>query len=89
MKKDSKYTNAPKEIEDSLSRATVIPNFDLTPEKVRELAAKRAKKSVSIYLSVDTIEKFKLEAQKNGSRYQTLISDVLDAYTEQYLSSSS
>ena len=85
MKKEIKYTDAPKEIEESLSRSMIIPNFDLTPEKVRELAERRAKKQVSIYLSADTIEKFKLEAKKNGSRYQTLISDVLDAYTEQYL----
>jgi len=85
MKTDIEYTNAPQEIEESLTRSAIIPNFELSPEKVREFAEKRAKKPVSIYLSVGTIEKFKLEAEKNGSRYQTLISDVLDAYTEQYL----
>ena len=85
MKKDIEYTDAPEEIAVSLERATIVPNFELTPEKVREFAAKRAKKPVSIYLSVETIAKFKAAAKKDGNRYQTLISSVLDAYTEAYL----
>ncbi|MCL1878265.1 MAG: hypothetical protein FWF80_05360 [Defluviitaleaceae bacterium] len=40
---------------------------------------------MSIYLTVDTIEKFKAAAQAEGSRYQTMISNVLDTYTLQYL----
>jgi len=85
MKKDIKYTKASKEIEDSLNRATVIPNFTPLPEQVSALAAKRAKKQVSIYLSKETIDKFKEAAEKNGGRYQTMISNVLDAYTQQHL----
>ena len=85
MKKEIEYTDAPQNINESIERATIIPNFEITPEKVEEFVAKRTKKPVSIYLSVETIEKFKLEAKKNGSRYQTLISNVLDTYTEMYL----
>jgi len=85
MKKGIKYTKAPKEIEEGLSRATIIPNFAPLPEQVDELVAKRAKKPVSIYLSVETIEKFKEAAKKEGGRYQTMISNVLDTYTQQYL----
>ena len=85
MKREINYTNAPVEIEESLNRATVIPNFSPLPEQVRELAAKRTKKQVSIYLSTDTIERFKAAAKKDGGRYQTMISDVLDTYTQQYL----
>jgi len=85
MKKNVKYTNAPKDIEDSLNRSTVIPNFAPLPEQVRELAAKKAKKQVSIYLSADTIERFKAAAKRDGGRYQTMISDVLDTYTQQHL----
>jgi predicted DNA binding CopG/RHH family protein len=85
MKNDRNYTAAPAEIEESLDRATVVPNFALSPEGVKEFAAKRAKKPVSIYLSVDTIEKFKKAAEKSGGRYQTMISNVLDIYTQQYL----
>ena len=86
MKKKDNYTNAPKNVENSLSRAVVIPNFVPTPEEVRRVSVKRTKKPVSIYLSIETIEKFKIAAKQNGSRYQTMISDVLDTYTQQHLS---
>jgi predicted DNA binding CopG/RHH family protein len=88
MSKEIKYiecTDAPDDVRESFDRSVVIPNFELTPEGVRAFAESRAKKSISIYLSVETIEKFKREAEKNGGRYQTMISDVLDAYTHQYL----
>jgi len=85
MKREIQYTDAHGEIKESLGRAVVISNFVPLPEQVEELAAKRVKKPVSIYLSVETIEKFKEAAKKEGSRYQTMISNVLDTYTRQYL----
>ena len=86
MKKNEiKYTNAPSGVGESLERAVVIPNFSPLPEEVKALAAKRAKKQVSIYLSVETIDSFKAAAEKTGSRYQTMISNVLDTYTQQHL----
>jgi predicted DNA binding CopG/RHH family protein len=85
MKIEDRYSDAPKEIEESLNRAVIIPKFSPSPEQVNELAKNRKKKPVSIYLSVETIEKFKAAAKKKGSRYQTMISDVLDTYTSQHL----
>ena len=85
MSKETKYTDMPEEYAESFNRSVPVPNFDITPEGVRKFAAKRAKKPVNIYLSVETIEKFKQAAEKNGGRYQTMISDVLDVYTQQYL----
>ena len=85
MKKKVKYTDAPKDIEESLERSVVIPNFAPTPEEVKKLSERRTKKPVSIYLSVETIDKFKAAAKKDGGRYQTMISNVLDTYTQQYL----
>ena len=85
MKTKVRYTDAPKDIEQSLERAVIVPNFELTPEGVKQFALSRTKKPISIYLSVETIEKFKKEAEKTGGRYQTMISDVLDAYTHQHL----
>lgn len=79
------YTDAPPEIEESLDRAVIIPNFEITEEGISEVIAMRTKKPVSIYLTVDTVEKFKFAAQKKGTKYQTMISDVLDTYTRQYL----
>lgn len=85
MKTEIEYTDAPEDIEQSLERAVVVPNFNITPEEVREFAESRAKKPVNIYLSVETIEKFKKAAKETGGRYQTMISNVLDTYTERYL----
>ena len=85
MKKDVKYTDAPEDAERSLESAVVVPNFDLTPESVKAFAEGKAKKPISIYLSVETIEKFKKAANETGGRYQTMISDVLDMYTERHL----
>ena len=85
MKKEIEYTDAPAEVEESLNRAVMIPNFAPLPEEVKEFKAKRSKKPVHIYLTVETIEKFKKAAEKGGDRYQTMISDVLDAYTHLYL----
>ena len=85
MKSEIEYTEAPEDVERSLENAIVVPNFDLSPESVRAFAERRAKKPVSIYLSVETIEKFKKAAKETGGRYQTMISDVLDTYTEQHL----
>jgi len=85
MNKKIKYTDAPNDVKEFLKTAKVIPNFRLTPESVKELKNKRAKKPVTIYLTVETIEKFKKTVKKDGGRYQTMISDVLDTYTHQYL----
>jgi len=87
MKTDIKYTDPPSDINESLDRAVIIPTFKITPEGVAEFAEsrKRAKRQISIYLSVETIENFKKVAEKTGGRYQTLISDVLDTYNHQHL----
>ena len=85
MKTEISYTDAPSEVEESLDRSVLISNFAPTPEDVRKLAELKSKKPISIYLSVETIEKFKAAAEKSGGRYQTMISNVLDTYTMQYL----
>ncbi|MCL2223460.1 MAG: BrnA antitoxin family protein [Defluviitaleaceae bacterium] len=83
MKDAIEYTDAPEDITESLERGVIVPNFPITPQGVAEFAARRTKKQISIYLSVETIEKFKGAAQKDGNRYQTMISNVLDTYAVQ------
>ena len=85
MKTKIVYTDAPLDDEISLDKAVIIPNFDLTPEDVQVFTKKRAKKAVNIYLTADTIERFRKAADITGNKYQTMISDVLDAYTERNL----
>ena len=85
MKTEIRYSDEPMEVAESLDRSVLIPNFAPTPEEVGRLAELRAKKPISIYLSVETIEKFKAAAKEGGGRYQTMISNVLDTYSRQYL----
>ncbi|MCL2110418.1 hypothetical protein FWH30_02465 [Microgenomates group bacterium] len=85
MSNKSICTDAPREIEESLKRSVVVPNFELTPEGVAEFEASRKKRQISIFLNGRTIDRFKKAAEEKGSRYQTMISSVLDAYSSRYL----
>ncbi|MCL2169113.1 MAG: BrnA antitoxin family protein [Defluviitaleaceae bacterium] len=88
MREKAKYvevTDAPNDVRESFDRAVIVPNFELTPEGIKAFVESRAKKPVNIYLSTQTVEKFKNEAKRTGKRYQTMINDVLDAYAHQYL----
>ena len=88
MSKEIKYvkeTDAPDDVRESFDRAVLVPSFDMTPEGIRAFGESRKKKPITIYLRNQTIEKFKLLAEEQNSKYQTIISDLLDAYTEQHL----
>jgi len=85
MTKEIEYTDAPKEVDESIDRSIEIKRFVPTPEVVREMVNRRRKKPISIYLTVDTIEAFKRVAESEGTKYQTVISNVLDSYKEQYI----
>ncbi|MDR2166759.1 MAG: hypothetical protein LBE35_02775 [Clostridiales bacterium] len=92
MNKEIKYieeTDAPDDVRESFDRAILIPSFDITPEGLKAFAEARRKKAITIQLRNQTIERFKLLAQEHDSKYQTIISDLLDAYTEKYLVHSS
>jgi predicted DNA binding CopG/RHH family protein len=53
-----------------------------TPEEVAEYLKKRR---VNIMLRNETINRFKAAAKKQNTKYQTLISSALDAYSKRYL----
>ena len=88
MNKQIKYvkeTDAPDDVRESFDRAVIVPSFDMTPEGIKAFGDSRKKKAITIHLRNQTIEKFKLLAEEQNSKYQTIISDLLDAYTEQHL----
>jgi len=87
MNKQITYTDAPADIEESLDRAVIIPIFEMTPEGIRSFNKRQTKKAVSIYLSTETIEWFERAANESDNKFQTLISDVLDAYKQKNLQS--
>ena len=85
MKIEDRYTDAPKEVAESLARSIQVEDFLPTPEELMQHTESKRKKQVNLYLSVGTIEKFKRVAKENGGKYQTMISDLLDACTESHM----
>ena len=82
MKKEKiSYVDAPKDIADSLKNAKQITDFLPPPE---ELILKEPKVKVTIVLSSRSVDFFKKHAEKNKTKYQTMIYEVLDRYAQNY-----
>lgn len=75
MRKRIRYTDEP------LGRLEVIPDFLPSPE---DLAFREEGVKVTIALSKRSVDFFKREAQRQGTRYQRMIRRLLDGYTELY-----
>lgn len=74
MKSRISYTNEPMELE-------VIEDFLPRPE---DLVRREDTLKVTIGLSKPTVDFFKREARRNGTRYQRMIRRVLDLYAARY-----
>jgi predicted DNA binding CopG/RHH family protein len=72
------YRNAPRDIAEAIERSEVVEDFLPKPA---DLVGKVNKKRVTITLSERSIERFKRFAQRHNARYQTMISEVVDAYS--------
>lgn len=64
-----------------VGKLTEVPNFLPPPS---ELAKAKVTVKVTIALDPDTIKFFKKEARKHNTKYQRMIRQVLDRYTERY-----
>lgn len=73
MSKENKYTNEP------LGALRTIPDFLPPPN---ELAFKEDTVKVTIALSRFSVEFFKQEAEKHGTKYQQMIRRLLDIYAQ-------
>lgn len=57
MKNDNEYASTPAEIDKSLDRAIVVPNFELSPEQIKEFDATHSYKTKSgVVLTDEMIE---------------------------------
>jgi predicted DNA binding CopG/RHH family protein len=81
MKRKIEYSDAPEEIAEALAEAVEVNDFLPPPEK---LIAKQPKVKITISLNSRSIDFFKREAKKQQVKYQTMINEVLDRYTQQY-----
>jgi uncharacterized protein (DUF4415 family) len=71
------YTDAPDDVAEAFERSVIVPDFLPSPA---ELASMSKKEKVTIALDRSTIEFFKREAERNGTRYQTMINSLLGSY---------
>ena len=83
MKKKVRYTDAPKEIQESMARAVDITekfraNFpQFSPSA---LAAKQPSVKITLTLGQDAVVFFKAQAKKLGVPYQRMIRNLVDRY---------
>ena len=71
MNKQIKYveeTDAPDDVRESFDRAVIVPSFNMTPEGIKAFGDSRKKKAITIHLRNQTIENFKLLAEKQNSK---------------------
>jgi uncharacterized protein (DUF4415 family) len=72
---DNNYTDAPRDVEESLKSASQLEDTLPPPEQLV-----RKKQSVTIRLDTDIVDWFK----QQGGQYQTLINEVLRRYKEHF-----
>lgn len=72
------YKNAPLKMRRAIKKSEIVEDFLPDPAKLTENLEKQ---KITINLSKSSVEKFKKYAKKNGVKYQTLISSVIDAYS--------
>jgi len=82
------YEDAPIDVDAALEQSIFVSENELrelgmpSPGEVEKYLKKRR---ITIMLQNETIERFKAAAKKQGTRYQTLISSTLDAYSNQLI----
>ena len=81
MKKKIEYSDAPKQVAESISLSERIEDFLPPPDR---LIRKSEKVKITITLDSESIAFFKASAKKNNVKYQTMINEILSKYAERY-----
>jgi len=77
----AKYTSAPKDIADAINSSEIVEDFLPRPE---DLVFKKKTVKVTMNLSKDSVEFFKVRSRKLGVPYQKMINSLVDKYVERY-----
>ena len=80
-KKNKIYSDAPKNISQTILNGDNISDFFPSPEK---LVRKESKTKITISLNSGSVDFFKKQARMNNVKYQTMINEVLDKYVQRY-----
>jgi len=81
MKKKIEYSDAPKQVAESISLSERIEDFLPPPDR---LIRKSEKVKITITLDGESVAFFKASAKKNNVKYQTMINEILSKYAERY-----
>jgi ABC-type uncharacterized transport system, duplicated ATPase component len=81
MKNKIKYVDAPKSVSKSLEIGKVVSDFLPPPEL---LVKKEPRTKITISLTARSLNFFKTYAKRSGMKYQTMINEVLDVYSQKY-----
>ena len=81
MKKKTEYSDAPKQVAESISLSERIEDFLPPPDR---LIRKSEKVKITITLDGESVAFFKASAKKNNVKYQTMINEILSKYAERY-----
>jgi predicted DNA binding CopG/RHH family protein len=83
MNKTNDYSNAPSEVAEELENSVAIDDFLPSPGSIAESLKKQVTVPVTMKLKKDTVDRYKRYANKNGIKYQTFVSAILDTYAKQ------
>lgn len=82
MASNVNYTNAPKEVEESVDKAIIVTDFLPSPE---ELVSKTAKEKITIALDKSSLDLYGRYPKKHNAKYQTMTNSVVGAYADKFL----
>jgi uncharacterized protein (DUF4415 family) len=77
------YTDAPADVELSLTDPIIVKDFLPSPS---ELIRKTKKEKITIEIDQDSLDLFKKYAKKHNTKYQPMINGVLSSYADKFLS---
>lgn len=83
MRSAINYTDAPKDVEQSLEAAIAVNDFLPSPA---ELVRKVEKEKITIAVDKHSLELYKQYAKSHNAKYQNMINGVLDSYADKFLS---
>lgn len=84
MKKQIKYTDPPEDIDFASMRVVDPSTLNLpTPQEIATYLKSKSQK-VTITLDAPSVAFFKKQAQKHGSKYQSMIREVLTRYAQSH-----
>jgi len=82
MTKVKDYSSAPADVAREFESSVPVDDFLPSPHSIAESMKKQETILVTMKLKKSTVNRYKKFAAKKGIKYQTFVSNVLDAYAK-------